>query len=203
MYIYVYMSWNVIWYLLVKEAAGNEQQLALCDHPLCRNSYTVWYENRWVNFIPFLILVFHICGLSLGYLYSICHKIKRTKMWTDGSQTLMKIFFPESCDILYMLLKPKQKCINCSPKSQVWPIFHEEGGEAQRDELVHSKLLRIIFAELGLKLISRLPYPQPYGFLLLVVLTSILLSLCHRNGASPFCRWWKRCHTKSDCRGSC
>lgn len=94
MYIYVYMSWNVVWCLLENEAARNEQQLALCDHLLNRSSSMVWYENRR-DFIPFLILVFLVPGLSLSYLCSICHKIEKTKMWTDGSQTLMKIFFAE------------------------------------------------------------------------------------------------------------
>lgn len=106
--IYVYMSWDVVWCLLVNEAAGNEQQLALCDHPLNRSSSVVWYENRW-DFIPFLILVFPVPGLSLSYLWSICHKTERTKVWTDGSQTLMKIFFAE-LELLYVLVP---FCICC------------------------------------------------------------------------------------------
>lgn len=139
MYIYLYMSWNVVWYLLVNEAAGNEQQLALCDHPLYRNSYTVCYENRCVNFIPFLIVVFPVPGLSLGYLCSICHKIenKNVNWWfTDTNEDLLCGVKSTlcSCDILYVLLKPNQKCIDYSSKSQVWPIFHETYGEEEKIE---------------------------------------------------------------------
>jgi len=37
----------------VYAAAENEQQLALCDHPLYRSSYTVWFENKCVKSYPF------------------------------------------------------------------------------------------------------------------------------------------------------
>lgn len=126
MYIYLYMSWNVVLYLLVNEAAGNEQQLALCDHLLYRSSYTVCYENRCVNFIPFLILVFPVPGLSLGYLCSICHKIERTKMWTDGSQTLMKICFA-GLKVLYVLVTFCMCCWSPTKNALIIPLNPKYG----------------------------------------------------------------------------